>query len=68
MALRARLVAPPPPAKTVWPWHTVKTGNFPVSALLRGDRRMEAETFLSSGYGFVLLSNQSPLAGSDLAN
>ena len=29
MALRARLVAPPPPPKTVWPWHTVKSGSIP---------------------------------------
>jgi hypothetical protein len=51
MALRARLVAPPPLPKTVWPWHTVKLGNIPVSAMFIGDRRMEAETYLSSGYG-----------------
>lgn len=51
MALRARLVAPPPPLKTVWPWHTVKSGSIPVSAMFGGDRRMEAETYLSTGYG-----------------
>ena len=51
MALRARLVAPPPQPKTVWPWHTAKFGSIPVSAMFRGDRRMEAETYLSSGYG-----------------
>lgn len=51
MALRARLVAPPPPPKTVWPWHSVKSGSIPVSAMLRGDRRMEGDTYLSSGYG-----------------
>jgi hypothetical protein len=51
MALRARLVAPPPEPRQVWPWHTVKSGSFSASALLVGDRRMEAETYLSSGYG-----------------
>jgi type I restriction enzyme S subunit len=51
MALRARLVAPPPQIGTVWAWHTAKVGSFPASALLAGDRRMEAETYLSSGYG-----------------
>ncbi len=51
MALRARLVAPPPEPRQVWPWHTVKSGSFSASALLAGDRRMEAETYLSSGYG-----------------
>ena len=51
MALRARLAAPPPQANTVWPWHSVKSGSISASALFSGDRRMEAETFLSSGYG-----------------
>jgi hypothetical protein len=51
MALRARLVPPPPPAKTERPWHSVKTGSIPVSALFAGDRRLEAETYLSTGYG-----------------
>lgn len=51
MALRARLVAPPPQANTVWPWHSVKSGSVPASALFVGDRRMEGETYLSSGYG-----------------
>ena len=51
MALRARLVAPPPLPQTVWPWHTVKSGSIQASTLFAGDRRMEAETYLSSGYG-----------------
>lgn len=51
MALRARLVAPPPQPKTVWPWHTLKSGTISASALIAGDRRLEAETYLSSGYG-----------------
>src|SRR5271165_2406887 len=51
MALRARLVAPPPQPKTVWPWHILKSGSVPASALFAGDRRLEAEPYLSSGYG-----------------
>jgi len=51
MALRARLVAPPPLPKVVWPWHTAKFGSIPVTAIVGGDRRMEGETYLSSGYG-----------------
>lgn len=51
MALQARLAAPPPPPEQAWPWHKVKAASLPVSALLDGDRRMEAETYLSSGYG-----------------
>jgi len=51
MALRARLVAPPPLPESDWPWHTVNAASIPVSALLLGDRRIEAENFLSSGYG-----------------
>lgn len=52
MALRARLAAPPPPPKDVWPWHKVNYAGVESSALLDGDRRMEAETYLSSGFAF----------------
>jgi len=51
MALRARLVAPPPEPRQVWPWHTLQCGAIPASLLLDGDRRMEAQTYLSSGFG-----------------
>lgn len=51
MALRARLVAPPPPPPSEWPWHTVRSGSVSVSRMVRGDRRIDADTFLSSGYG-----------------
>ncbi len=51
MALRARLAAPPPKPRQVWPWHTLKCASMPSSALFAGDRRMEAETYLSSGFG-----------------
>ena len=51
MALRARLVAPPPLPQQIWPWHKVKSASLPVSALIGGDRRMEADMYLSSGFG-----------------
>ena len=50
MALRARLVAPPPAADQEWPWHSINFSVMPASALFSGDRRMEAENYLSSGY------------------
>ncbi len=50
MALRARLVAPPPQPKQPWPWHVLKPASVRVSQLLAGDRRMEAETYLSRGF------------------
>ena len=50
MALRARLAAPPPPQQT-WPWHKVRSASLSVSAFTGGDRRLEAETYLSSGFG-----------------
>jgi type I restriction enzyme S subunit len=60
MALRARLVAPPPPPKEIWPWHEVKYAGLSSSALLNGDRRMEAETYLSSGFGIARAIESKP--------
>ena len=51
MALRARLVAPPVAPRRDWPWHTLSHGSVRASQLLVGDRRMEAESYLSSGFG-----------------
>jgi len=51
MAPRAGLAAPPTPPREAWPWHTAEWQALPSSALCGGDRRMEAETYLSSGYG-----------------
>ena len=51
MALRARLAAPPPPSQQTWPWHKVRSASLSVSAFTGGDRRLEAETYLSSGFG-----------------
>lgn len=50
MALRARLVAPPPKPRERWPYHKLKSGTVPASLLFAGERRMEAETYLSSGF------------------
>lgn len=51
MALHARLVAPPPEPRQVWPWHQLRCASISASVLLGGDRRMEAETYLSTGFG-----------------
>lgn len=54
MALRARLVAPPPTLNTEWPWHKAKVASLPVHHMWGGDRRMEAENYLASGHGIRL--------------
>lgn len=53
MALRARLSAPKEAPKH-WPWHHAKWGEVKTSIFWGGDRRMEAENYLSSGYGIRL--------------
>ncbi|MEN9366624.1 MAG: hypothetical protein RL489_982 [Pseudomonadota bacterium] len=53
MAVRARLSAPKE-ASTNWPWHHAKWGEIKASIFWGGDRRMEAENYLSSGYGIRL--------------
>lgn len=50
VALRARLVAPAPVAREVWPHHTLAHMSVRASLLFAGDRRMEAENYLSSGF------------------
>jgi len=50
VAFRAR-VAPLKPDREDWPYHSVKSLSLPVNALFGGDRRMEAENYLLSGYG-----------------
>ena len=54
MAVHARLSAPQAPAPSEWPWHEAKWSSIPAHILWTGDRRMEAETYLSSGYGLRL--------------
>ncbi len=53
MAVRARLSAPKEAPKS-WPWHHAKWGEVKTSIFWGGDRRMEAENYLSSGYGIRL--------------
>jgi hypothetical protein len=51
MAARARLALPPHREQEDWPYHTAKCGSLPASALFVSERRMEAENYLSKGYG-----------------
>lgn len=53
MAIRARLSAPRE-EQTHWPWHHAKWMSVASSVLWAGDRRMEAENYLSGGYGIRL--------------
>jgi hypothetical protein len=54
MALRARLVAPPPSPEREWLWHSVLSSSIAASSLFYRDRRMEAESYLTHGYGIRL--------------
>lgn len=54
MAQRARLSAPRPEPRQEWPWHQAKWTSLHSHLLWGGDRRMEAENYLSSGYGLRL--------------
>ncbi len=54
MAIRARLAAPPVLPSETWPFHVATWTSIPAHLLWREDRRMEAETYLSSGYGLRL--------------
>lgn len=49
MAVRARLVAPPPPRQRQQ-WHSVKWKSVDISTIAAGERRMEADTYLSAGF------------------
>lgn len=60
MAIRARLVAPPPKPKQTWPWHTLKHASVSVRQLLSEDRRMEGETYLSSGFAIRSAIESNP--------
>lgn len=67
MALRARLAAPPLSFDQAWPWHVLNSTSIPVSALCVGDRRLEAETYLSSGYGLRLAIEKRPTGWNPLS-
>ena len=53
MAIRAAL-SPPKEDLTRWDWHEAKWNALPASILSSKDRRMEAENYLSGGYGIRL--------------
>lgn len=69
MAIRAAL-SPPKEDQSRWDWHEAKWNALPASILSSKDRRMEAENYLSGGYG-IRLSMDSRTMGrgvlSDLA-
>ena len=50
MALRARLGPPTPLKRQEWPWHSLDSQTVSVSIMSNGDRRLEAETYLSLGF------------------
>lgn len=60
MARHARLVAPPAPPRQEWPWHKAKWVSLPLRDFRAGDRRLEAETYLSGGYGLRLAIERRP--------
>lgn len=53
MAARARL-APPRAVREHWPWHEVRSTAMSASTLSSGERRFEADSYLSSGFGIRL--------------
>ena len=57
MAARPRLAAPQP-KKSDWPWHEAEWSGVPVSLFTGGDRRMEAENYLSEGFQLKLVFNK----------
>ncbi len=54
MAAIPRLAPPQVDKPAVWPFHKCEWKSLPAHLLLKGERRMEAETYLSSGYGLRL--------------
>jgi hypothetical protein len=63
MVVRERIISPPPAKPVIpWPWHKVQWTGVRARQLLSGERRLEADTYLSSGYG-IRLAIQSRPAG-----
>jgi hypothetical protein len=54
MVSRARLSAPQPKPREEWPYHKIEWAAVSASVLDESDRRMEAETYLASGYAVRL--------------
>ena len=67
MAQRARLSAPRFEPQQEWSWHQVKWTSLSVNNFRSGDRRMEAENYLSSGYGLRLAIESRPVGWQPLA-
>jgi Domain of unknown function (DUF4926) len=68
MAIRARLAAPPRTERAVPTQLAPRWTIVPAHLLWRGDRRMEAETYLASGYGVRTQLEDRPSGWSRLAN
>lgn len=60
MAVSARPVEPSAPLSSEWPWHTPLVGTVRVSLLRNAQRRMEAESYLTDGYGIRLAIEAKP--------
>ena len=60
MAVPARLIPSDSEAPTDWPWHRVTSSSLRASALFSGDRRMEAEGFLTGGFATRLAIESKP--------
>ena len=67
MAVRARLTAPRE-TRTDWPWHEVKSASLKASLFFNGDRRMEAENFLASGFATRLAIESRAVGWTRLQN
>lgn len=71
MVNRARLSPPQTLALDEWSYHKAEWASMPAQLLMQGDRRMEAENYLSGGYGIRLAIEAQPVGWvrlSDLAN
>lgn len=61
MALSARSLAVQAESTgSAWPWHTPLVGSVRASLLQKSQRRMEAETYLTDGYGVRLSIEAKP--------
>jgi hypothetical protein len=61
MVVSARPVAASAaPVPSIWPWHTPLVGSVRVSLLKNAQRRMEAESYLTDGYGVRLAIEAKP--------
>ena len=61
MAVSARPVAASAaPVTSAWPWHAPLVGSVRMSLLKNSQRRMEAESYLTDGYGVRLAIEAKP--------